>query len=57
MIFLGFKRVTISLDDETHERLKQFAYERHMSVSQVIRQWIWQQKIKNENLRGQLHLR
>lgn len=54
---MGFKRVTISLDDETHERLKQFAYERHMSVSQVIRQWIWQQKIKNENLRGQLHLR
>lgn len=54
---MGFKRISISLDDETHDRLKQFAYEHHMTVSSVIKQWIWSQKLKNENLRGQLVLK
>lgn len=53
---MGFKRITISLDDETHDRLKQFAYEHHMTVSAAIKQWIWSQELKNENLCGQFLL-
>lgn len=57
MIFLAYKRVMISLDEETHERLRQYACEHHMTVSAAIKQWIWSQKIKNENLRGQISLK
>ena len=35
----------ISLDDETHERLRQYAYEHHMTVSAAIKQWVWSQVV------------
>lgn len=54
---MAYKRVMISLDEETHERLRQYACEHHMTVSAAIKQWIWSQKIKNENLRGQISLK
>ena len=47
-------RVNISLDPDTHERLKQYAYEHHTTVSAAITDWIWGQKVKNENLRNQI---
>lgn len=47
-------KVNLSLDQDTAERLKQYAYEHHKNVSQAITDWIWAQKVKNENLRGQI---
>ena len=49
-------RVNISIDPDTHERLKQYAFEHHMTVSQAISEWIWSAKVKNEIPRGQLSL-
>ena len=49
-------RVNISVEEDTLERLKQYAYENHTTVSGAITQWIWKAKVKNENLRGQMSL-
>ena len=50
---MGKVKVNISVRQDTAERLKQYAYENHMNVSQAIEQWIWKQKVKNEQIRGQ----
>lgn len=47
-------RINISLDMDTVERLKQYAYEHHTTVSHAITDLIWAAKVKNENLRGQI---
>lgn len=49
-------RVNISVDESTLERLKQYAYEQHTNVSQAITDWIWRQKVKGEQIRGQQSL-
>lgn len=49
-------RVNISLSADTVERLKQFAYENHTTVSQAITDWTWKAKVKNEQIRGQQSL-
>ena len=49
-------RVNISVDEDTIERLKQYAYENHTTVSQVITDMAWKLKVKNEQLRGQQSL-
>lgn len=46
-------KVLLSLDSDTAERLKQYAWENHKSVSQSITDWIWSAKVKNSQLRGQ----
>ncbi len=46
-------RVNISITEETAERLKQYAYEHHTTVSQAITDWIWKQKVTCENIQGQ----
>lgn len=50
------KRVMISLEEETIDRLKQYAEDNHTTVSNAIRQWIWKQKVTNPQVRGQLKL-
>lgn len=50
------ERVNISLSPDTVERLKQYAFEQHKTVSQVITDWTWAAKVKNEQVRGQLSL-
>ena len=50
------KRVNISVDEDTIERLKQYAYENHTTVSQVITDVTWKLKVKNEQVRGQRSL-
>lgn len=49
-------RINISITEDTAERLKQFAYENHTTVSQTITDWIWSKKVKGENLKGQTKL-
>lgn len=50
------ERVNISISPDTRERLKQYAYENHKTVSQAITDWIWSVKIKGDNIRGQQSL-
>ena len=47
-------RVNISVEPDTAERLKQYAFENHTTVSAAIEHWIWSVKVKNEQLRGQM---
>ena len=47
------QRVNISLTEDTVERLKQYAWENHKTVSQAITDWIWSAKVKNGQIRGQ----
>lgn len=51
------KRINISLSDDTVERLKQYAWENHKNVSQAITDWIWSEKVRNSQIRGQQTLR
>lgn len=46
-------KINISLEEDTAERLRQYAFEHHTSVSGAITTWIWAQKVKGEVLRGQ----
>lgn len=50
------KRVNISISQDTEERLKQYAFENHTTVSQAITDWIWSVKVRGENIRGQQSL-
>ena len=47
------KRINVSLTEDTIERLKQYAWEHHTNVSQAITDWIWSEKVKNAQIRGQ----
>lgn len=49
-------RVNVSLEQDTHDRLKQYAFENHTTVSAAITDWIWAQKVKNENFMGQMSI-
>ncbi len=46
-------RMNISVDEDTAERLRQYAWEHHSSVSKAISDLIWSAKVKNEQIRGQ----
>lgn len=47
------QRINISIEPDTAERLKQYAYENHTTVSRAIEHWIWSVKVKNDRVRGQ----
>lgn len=47
-------RVNISIEPDTHERIKQYAFENHMNVSQAITKLIWDANVKNAQLKGQM---
>lgn len=51
------KRVNIYLSIDTIERLKQYAWENHTSVSYAITDWIWHAKVKNDQIPGQKSMR
>lgn len=46
-------KLNLSLDEDTVERLKQYATEQHMNVSGAVTQWIWGVKISGADPRGQ----
>ena len=48
--------MNISVDEDTAERLRQYAWEHHSSVSKAISDLIWSTKVKNDQIRGQLNL-
>lgn len=48
-------RINISVDEDTAERLRQYAWEHHSSVSKAISDLIWSAKVKNEQIRGQMN--
>ena len=48
------KKVNLSLEPETAERLKQYADEHHTTVSGAITAWIWSVKVKDEVMKGQI---
>lgn len=50
------QRMNISVSPDTAERLRQYAWEHHSSVSQAVTDWIWSAKVKNEQIRGQQSL-
>ena len=50
-------RINISINQDTADRLKQYAYENHTTVSGAIEQWIWSTKVKNEKIRGQISIK
>ena len=51
------QRLNISLSGDTVERLDQYAYEQHCnSRSQAITHLLWEAKVKNAQLRGQIGL-
>ena len=49
-------KVNLSLDEDTAERLKQYAFENHKTVSALVTDWIWSAKVKNEQIRGQISI-
>lgn len=53
MIRMAKERLNITVTSDTKERLKQYAFEHHTSISQAITDWIWHEKVKNEQIRGQ----
>lgn len=48
--------VNLSLSEDTAERLRQYAWENHTSVSQAVTDWVWNTKVKYEQIRGQSSL-
>lgn len=42
------KRISVSLDEETHKRLKRYAALKRTTVSGAIKDWIWSQWIWGE---------
>jgi hypothetical protein len=43
------KRVTVTLTPKAHEKIKNYAKEKHTTVSAAIEYWIWNQLDKNQN--------
>lgn len=50
------QRINISISPDTAERLRQYAWEHHSTVSQAITDWIWSAKVKKEQICGQQSL-
>lgn len=47
-------KMNLSVFPDTAERLKQYAFENHMTVSGAVEDWIWHKvKLKNEQVCGQ----
>lgn len=53
---MGKSRINLSLDPDTKERLKMYAWENHASVSKAVTDLIWAARVKNSQIRGQSSL-
>lgn len=50
------QRVNISLDEDTLERLRLYAWENHATVSKAVTDLVWSAKVRNQEIRGQMVL-
>jgi len=50
------RHVCFTMTPDTLERLKQYAHENHTSASHALTELIWQAKVKNAQVRGQMNL-
>lgn len=50
---MGKKRINLSLDEDTEERLRQYSWENHSTMSKTVTDLVWKAKVKNEQVRGQ----
>lgn len=53
---MGKIRINLSVDPDTSERLRQYAWEHHSSVSKAVTDLVWAAKVKNSQIRGQASL-
>ena len=49
-------RICITLDQDTKERLEMYAWENHSTVSKAVTDLIWNAKVRNSQIRGQLSM-
>ena len=49
-------RICVTLDQDTKERLENYAWENHSTVSKAVTDLVWAAKVRNSQLRGQLSL-
>ena len=50
------QRVNISLDEDTLERLRLYAWENHATVSKAVTDLVWSANVRNGEIRGQMVL-
>ena len=43
-------KVTVSLEEDTHKRLKALAYSKRSTVSSVISNWVWSAQLNNADV-------
>lgn len=53
---MGKVRLNLSLDEDTLERIRQYAWENHSTISKAVTDLTWAAKVKNSQVRGQLSL-
>lgn len=49
-------KLNLSLEPDTKERLEDYAAEKHTTISQLITDWIWSQKVKGGQIKGQISI-
>lgn len=54
---MGKKRINLSIDEDTEERLRQYSWENHSTMSKAVTDLIWQAKVKYSQVRGQTSLK
>lgn len=57
VVLVAREKVLLSLAPDTAERLRQYAYEQHKSMSQVVTDYIWSVSVKYTNLPGQTEIK
>ena len=50
---MGKKRINLSIDEDTEERLRQYSWENHSTMSKAVTDMIW----KANQVRGQTSLK
>ena len=51
---MGKERVNLSMDPDTLDRLRQYAWEHHSSLSKAVTDLVWSAKVQNSQIRGQM---
>lgn len=49
------EKLNLSLDEDIKEKLAQYAEEQHTTISQAVTDWILTLKVRNPQVRGQMH--